>query len=58
MITFKQHLSEARKKQNPADYPRVQNALAGRKRKVMFSDDKPEKKARKGAPIMVKTKKD
>ena len=42
MITFKQHLSEARKKQNPADYPRVQNASAGRKRKVMFSDDKPK----------------
>ena len=42
-------VDEARRKpQNPADYPHVQNALAGRKRKVMFSADKPEKKTRKG----------
>jgi hypothetical protein len=40
---------EARRKpQNPADYPHVQNALLGKKRKVMFSADKPEKKVRKG----------
>ena len=41
-------VDEARKKQNPEDYPHVQNALAGRKRKVLFSKDKPEKKVRKG----------
>lgn len=55
MLTFSKWVEEnkivveARKPVNPADYPHVLNALAGKNRKVLFSKERSEKKTRKGS---------